>query len=242
MILTCPACQTRYQIDAAKFPPQGRTVRCAKCGEVWHQSAPEPEPQAAPPPPASSYAEPEPVAQSYVTAPERELVRDGGPQVDKSAAESPAPEPSARPRRVGLWAGWAALAAFVIVIGAAAGFFRQQIVHAWPQTASLYSRFGVKVSATGLDIHNIKYTEEPQDGQIILTVTGTLKNVSGQEQPVPQVRVGLVDRDQRELYHWTFAPDVMTLGPGQSHGFVTRLKNPPGGARDLVVRFAKAGE
>src|SRR5579862_9013106 len=42
MILTCPSCGTRYSVDGAKFPSQGRTVRCAKCGHSWHQ-APETE-------------------------------------------------------------------------------------------------------------------------------------------------------------------------------------------------------
>ena len=41
MILTCPACSTRYQADEAKFQPEGRQVRCAKCGHVWHQAGPD---------------------------------------------------------------------------------------------------------------------------------------------------------------------------------------------------------
>src|ERR1700712_5867552 len=44
MILTCPQCETRYQADAAKFPAAGRSARCAKCGNVWHQIGPEPQP------------------------------------------------------------------------------------------------------------------------------------------------------------------------------------------------------
>jgi len=254
MILTCPACQTRYQADAAKFPPQGRSVRCAKCGEVWHQAAPEPEPGAeafvaqpapassSPPPPPPSYpaAEPPP-PQVYVQPP----IRDVEPQPDMEETqpeESIAPPPSEWPRRIALGAGWVALAVVVIVIGIAATAYRQQIVQVWPQSASLYSRLGMKVRTAGLDIHNIKYTEGQQDGQIVLTVTGALTNVSSREQPVPQIRVGLVDNDQRELYHWTFAPDVMTLRPGQSHNFVTRLSSPPDRARYVNVRFAKAGE
>jgi predicted Zn finger-like uncharacterized protein len=34
MIIECPACMTRYDIKA-DLPPDGRTVRCAKCGTVW---------------------------------------------------------------------------------------------------------------------------------------------------------------------------------------------------------------
>lgn len=34
MIIECPACATRYNIQAT-LPPEGRPVRCAKCGNVW---------------------------------------------------------------------------------------------------------------------------------------------------------------------------------------------------------------
>ncbi len=34
MIIECPACATRYDIKA-QLPPDGRTVRCAKCSAVW---------------------------------------------------------------------------------------------------------------------------------------------------------------------------------------------------------------
>ena len=32
--IICPVCETRYEVKAA-FPPQGRKVRCSKCGHVW---------------------------------------------------------------------------------------------------------------------------------------------------------------------------------------------------------------
>jgi predicted Zn finger-like uncharacterized protein len=40
MILTCPACDTRYSADPASLGPYGRTVRCAKCNQTWTQAPP----------------------------------------------------------------------------------------------------------------------------------------------------------------------------------------------------------
>lgn len=40
MIITCPSCSARYPVDASTFAPSGRKVRCAKCGNSWHQAPP----------------------------------------------------------------------------------------------------------------------------------------------------------------------------------------------------------
>ena len=38
MILTCPACDTKYVVKDGAIPPGGRQVRCASCKHSWHQS------------------------------------------------------------------------------------------------------------------------------------------------------------------------------------------------------------
>jgi hypothetical protein len=128
------------------------------------------------------------------------------------------------------------------LIGVIAGVYRHQVVDAWPQSASLYATLGVKVAASGLKIGQTKSTQSDQLGKPVLTISGALTNVTDRELPVPQIRIGLVDSEKRELYHWTVAPAVITLKPGQSTRFVTQLSNPPEGAANFQVRFAKAGE
>ena len=249
MILTCPACQTRYQVDAAKFPPQGRNVRCARCSEVWHampdaQNGSETEPDWMAPEPAlsstSAFAPAEPVQEAYAQ-PER---RDPEPQESLGAYDEPAARASAKsgPPRWLLGAGWAALAGVVLLIGVIATVYRHQVVEAWPQSASLYAKLGIKVAASGLKIGNTKTSKDVRNGQLVLTVSGALTNVTDRELAVPQLRIGLVDSEKHELYHWTVAPDVMTLRPGQSTRFVTKLSNPPDEAVNYQVEFAKAGE
>lgn len=42
MIISCPACAARYDVDDARFQPDGRSVRCAECAESWFVPAPTP--------------------------------------------------------------------------------------------------------------------------------------------------------------------------------------------------------
>ena len=234
MILTCPSCHTRYTVDEAKFPPAGRTVRCAKCGHSWHQSAPEPE--------RAPAAEPAPA----LSAPAEEPM----PFAAASATRAYAPTaqvPADKPRGQGLQlaaviAGWAGLIAVVLLIGYSAVRYRQDIAAIWPQSAAVYSGIGLKVNAGGIDFRDVAYKRESEDGQPVLVVTGQIVNLASRELPVPQtVRVTLTDADNRELYHWSFKPPAPTLKAGGALAFRTRLSSPPAAARHLEVRFAKDG-
>ena len=264
MILTCPQCTTRYQADAAKFPPSGRMVRCAKCSHTWHQTHPESvllEAAAAPnvasiiveqaeavedPTPAT---EPEPRREAFSRA-EDELEQDDFSDEEPEVASEPVGRPmrsqiiapASAARHAAAIAGWTVLVLLVLVIGWSAVHYRRDVATYLPQSASLYSALGLEVNSRGIAFDGVTYHRAMEDGAPVLTVTGQLVNISSRELPVPQIRIALTDKDKRELFAWTYVPNVMTLKPGQVVPFRTRLASPPDGARHLELRFVKAGE
>lgn len=264
MILTCPQCTTRYQADAAKFPPSGRMVRCAKCSHTWHQHHPDAELETVAAAPAMESVvaeraeanapvpapEPEPRPQAFSSHEE-----EAEPDEDFSDTEpEAAPEPVERPvrtsviapasaaRHAAAIAGWTVLVLLILVIGWSAVHYRRDVATYWPQSASLYSALGLEVNVRGIAFNDVAYRRGMEDGSPVLTVTGQLVNISSRELPVPQIRIALTDKDKRELFSWTYVPNVMTLKPGQVAPFRTRLASPPDGARHLELRFVKAGE
>ena len=242
MILTCSSCGTRYSVDGSKFPASGRTVRCAKCGNSWHQAGEAPaEPAPEPVMPSVAPAQDMPSAQAEAESPHSYSA--GMSPVRKFAPAPVAQEP--RPPigpTLAVVAGWAGLVAVVLLIAVTAVRYRQDIATIWPQSAGVYSSLGLSVNTSGIDFRQVDYRRESEDGQVVLAVTGVIVNAGSRQLPVPQtVRVTLSDAANHELYHWTFKPNATVLAPGQSVPFVTRLSSPPAAARHLEVRFAKDG-
>ena len=242
MILTCPSCSTRYQADSARFVAPGRNVRCAKCGHVWFQTAPEREPEPEPVlEPVEAPLLPDPVQSD--PAPATPTILQG--VVKPARQKAPPRSTTRRSAKDGLLAdaiAWAALILLSVTIGWAAVQYRQTIVELWPGVALLYEVVGLPVDAEGIALIDVAYQHEVEDGQPVLSVTGKVVNVSDRELPVPVIRVMLSDEAQHEIYHWMFDAGVQSLKPGAESPFVTRLSSPPPEARSLNIRFAEAGE
>ncbi|HEY4113182.1 MAG TPA: zinc-ribbon domain-containing protein, partial [Rhizomicrobium sp.] len=195
MILTCPQCATRYQVDGTQFPAEGRKVRCAKCGHLWQQEPPQatatpaidlpaPEPAIAAPaaaPPAEARA---PVGPAEALGPERAAYVPPAVTAPVIADEPELPK-AHRAENVALVAGWIGLAVIVVAAGWSAVHFRQAIASAWPQSASLYSAVGMKVNARGIDISDVVSRRSTQGGATVLSISGDLTNITNHDVTVP---------------------------------------------------------
>jgi len=217
MILSCPSCGTRYLVDPAVLGLNGRTVRCAKCAHTWRQEPPVDMPKRVDVLPPLGAPEPIPAGSNLPVLFERRRRAD----------------------RIG-WLSLA-LAVMVLVVGVLAA--REPIVNAWPASARLYRAVGFETAesgAAGLRIRNVAREMIEESGVRIMVITGEVENLTGDALKVPAIRVGLIDSNEQELHHWTFAAERDELEPGGVTAFTTRLTGPPA-ADFLSVRFASGG-
>jgi predicted Zn finger-like uncharacterized protein len=213
MILTCPACSTRYTIPDGQIGPAGRKVQCKACGHQWVQTPEGAAPVSAPPPPPPPPG-PHKVYRARVEA-EKRAARWG-------AAGS-----------VWATAGTLALAA---LIGAL--WFRVDIVRAWPKAATAYAAIGMKTNVYGLEIENVRADRGKPPAPAGLSVSGVVSNVTQAPQPVPLLRVALLDADRREVTFWTVDSGRARLEPGDRASFVTALIEAPPQVAKVEVTFA----
>jgi hypothetical protein len=140
--------------------------------------------------------------------------------------------------------GWLALALAVLVVVVGALVARGTIVNAWPASARLYRAIGFETAegeAPGLRFRNVAWQETEESGVRIMVITGEIENITGDALKVPAIRVGLIDNNEQELHHWTFAAEREELEPGGATAFTTRLTGPPAAAASLSLRFASDG-
>jgi predicted Zn finger-like uncharacterized protein len=237
MILTCPTCASRYRIDESKLGPQGRTVRCAGCGDSWRA-----EPVAEPLQLTPELVAPKPAGLEQAVA-----VFTGAAEPD--LAETPAEElpkvfrqkaEAKRRTREAMTAGlvWGGMSAGVALLLLAAVVFRVQVVELWPRTAGAYAAVRLTVNPLGVAPDNVQAAPGLENGHAALIVTGAERNIGSRpREPVP-LRISLYDKAGARLLSRIVALPNPPLGGGESRPFRVSFFDPPMAAAQVGVDFA----
>jgi predicted Zn finger-like uncharacterized protein len=129
------------------------------------------------------------------------------------------------------------LIAVQLVVICAGLFWRAEIVHWMPQTASFFRAIGFGVNIRGLQFADIHTAKDTHDGVTVLIVEGAIVNTTSATVAVPRLRFALRNAALAELFSWTAPPERGTLGPGETLPFRSRLASPPTDGNDILVRF-----
>ncbi|ESR23903.1 zinc-ribbon domain-containing protein [Lutibaculum baratangense] len=255
MKITCPSCETSYEIADEAMPAGGRKVRCARCGHRWHAGAPEEVVERAEPAgetPAAEGPKAQPIVLREGDLVAAEMVEDDDlPQgADAAIAErSPNDEVAAaraaahvrvRRQKAGN-AGVRVLYGFIIgatlAMTVLAVQYREDVVRAVPQTARVYGAVGLPVNLRGLRFEALAPQRIVEDGVPTLVVEGKILNIRGSATEVPALHFVLRSPSGDELYNWTIEPVQRTLERGGELPFRTRLASPPASAETVELRF-----
>jgi predicted Zn finger-like uncharacterized protein len=215
VILTCPACRTRYLVDEQDVSrPTGRTLRCASCGHTWHQV----------PPPQRQEREPS----SRVAASRIEPALEMPPR----PAPVPVPAPQRRPRR--RRKGWLILSAVVALLALTilvAFVARSEVVATWPAVARLYALAGL---SPRLELGKVV----PARTANTVVIEGDITNAGSLAGDVPPLRVALRDPAEKETQFKIIDPPIAWLAPGETAHFKTSFDHPDEAATGVMVTFA----
>jgi predicted Zn finger-like uncharacterized protein len=209
MIVSCPACESRFEVDREQLGFDGRVVRCGKCGNCWHQM-----PEGAPPAAAAAEDLPPPVRRRPAPPPRRKscglavgwlllLLFIGGVAAG----------------------GWFGREQIVAQVPQMADLYAM-------------AGIPVAGAGPLLRLSDVALESAEDAGETVITVRGVVTNVSDRKQAVPMLRAQLTDQAGTVLAEWSFDPPRGELDAGASASFETQTRNPPEGAQNLSITFA----
>ena len=233
MILTCPEWSTKYMTKDGAIGPNGRSVTCARCENVWFVEGVDPD--------ALALEDNQTVLITEAPEPQPELpfvpeIMSPAPVGAHILLRNKADAEKLAKRRRAIRLIWA-VPFFVL---ACAVFFavlkRQAIVEAFPRAATIYHAFGLDVKANGLDVRDLTSERLVIDGAAVLRVTGEVVNLTSKAISAPLIQLRLENRSGEALADWFVEPG--TVAAGESINIETDYPAPPIDGIALRYRFA----
>jgi predicted Zn finger-like uncharacterized protein len=260
MIITCPHCQTKYQVTYEAIGSAGRKVQCAHCQQAWQQRPLDK--QDGTPEDKQAFAaivedgldeamvEEErsveaDIARKLDAERQTELSRAAG-KVDAAVVRKRQKDFTRRQTAMAAELPLARLRRTLRVLGAlllaatlGMGYFGHvMVVDRFPDMAGAYEAVGLGVNVVGLDFSNVSTLRTLRDGKEVLIVSAQIVGLMREPVTVPAVVVTLIDAEGRGIYEWSVTPSVRDLMAGERSTFDTQLTTPPASATRVRLSFA----
>jgi predicted Zn finger-like uncharacterized protein len=226
MILTCPACSTRFSVDPTLLGSNGRKVRCSNCGHSWFQLATISDPKPPPKPALPSTSAPRPEPTPSIDAPAPPDPNEASPISDEAPA-----------RRRGGGLGWLLL--ILVIAGAAGGgfLFRNEIVRLWPPAAKLFELARAPLDNPFLGFELTGTTLTRDGGGVVLE--GFIVNKASERRAVPPLVGRLVDPSGATIREVRFSLRETHLDAGVGASYRHDIPNVPGEQLSILVELER---
>lgn len=205
MLTSCPSCNARYNLTAAQLGPQGRNLKCAKCGHQWFvpPEDPNPEPDLDIPPP---------------------IPPTNGVGLDEMAFVGNQP---VWWRKFGASLTlWLVLAVGALAVALAVALWLLLTPPEGETTATGPAAI-TDPQPTNLTLSDLSRDILEDGALVILKFTGTVTNNGKTTQTVPELRLQLLDKKGIELDFWPADVAKPSLEAGESTRWTARFLNPP---------------
>ena len=232
MILTCPQCQSQYNIDAGKIGAEGKTVRCANCQHKWFQAA-----EVLP----SLTQESENYNKILSDMEAQPAVAEPAPDLSQPSAMSEAPAPVITHDPFGLNARAFGAMIFCLCLFTTLTFLflaQKPLVRHWPQMSLFYKTLGfhIAVPGEGLRLSEIVAEQRIDKQDVMLMIEGKITNMGELEMAYPPLYVTLKNKQGEMIKDWKIDPGVVSLASGESVPVMLQLTGAPPDGKTVDVR------
>lgn len=267
MIITCPNCNSEYDILKTALGEEGREVKCAKCKQKWlahpdgdsrpaaleEQKEEQKEEQEAeieespsqnreaPKDPIQEDQPAEEISEPATTETEKETEEIDIPDAVKPPADREAVAPLSKPKS--LAAKMAGYCLALLIFGAlivTVFLYKNKIVIAWPPAALFYEMAGspVALKGEGLIVESLSATVlNNKQNQDVLIVKGRVVNLTADAIEVPKIQARLRSLDGRNLEQWIIDAPVDRVEAGESFAFTSEYPNAPAAVGSVNLMF-----
>jgi predicted Zn finger-like uncharacterized protein len=222
MILSCPACHTRYFVDEAEFAEGPRTVRCSRCTHSWLAVMP--------------------------SEPVRDLVEQilavplDAPEKLAVGKASTAPLNLTRRETKYFWhRDWmsagilvgSALVLLLLLLG------RTIVAQIFPSTEGIYNSIGLHIYhlGEGLSLQQVRSEMQFEGGMTMLTINGVIHNETDKPQPVPNILAAAIGPDGKIMQSWQIDAPKAIVEPGQDIPLSSEIRAPKGAVVEITMNF-----
>ncbi len=194
MRLVCEACGAGFNVPDAAIPAEGRKVKCAKCGHVWHATPAQPSPS---PEIDTPILDDAPVPDSGATEDDQaalkalaNLLSEEEPGGEEGIALRKAKRSGKRPIRKPYYI---ALALIVVAIALTSIFALRDVLY--PTLSPLYDLLGMTTNDKVI-IEKIAYEDYSTDRRARYAVSGEIVNTAEVPMSLPILRISLQDENR----------------------------------------------